>query len=183
MIGTGNVTEKKSAPSFNKIENSRLVAVSNRTLKKAEEFASHHNISKVYRDPADLIRDPQVDVVYIATPPGSHQEYALETIRAGKPVYIEKPMARTWEECNTINLAAEKHGVKVYVAYYRRSLEYFKKVKSIIDQGTLGKVLHINMQQYFQARPEDHTPGRPSRSLWSGLSCAGSGSSVRRWRR
>jgi predicted dehydrogenase len=158
MIGTGNVTEKKSAPSFNKIENSRLVAVSNRTLQKAKEFASNHHISKVYRDPADLIRDPQVEVVYIATPPGSHQDYALDTIRAGKPVYIEKPMARTWEECNTINEAAEKHGVKVYVAYYRRSLEYFIKVKSLIDQGTLGKVLHINMQQYFPARPEDHIP-------------------------
>ncbi len=158
MIGTGNVTEKKSAPSFDKIENSRLVAVSNRTLQKAEDFARNHGVSKVYRDPEELIRDPQVDVVYIATPPGSHLEYALQTIRAGKPVYIEKPMARTWEECKTINEVAAKHGVKVYVAYYRRSLEYFKKVKSLVDQGTLGKLLHINMQQYFPARPEDYFP-------------------------
>jgi 1,5-anhydro-D-fructose reductase (1,5-anhydro-D-mannitol-forming) len=156
MIGTGNVTRIKSAPAFNKIENSQLVAVSNRTLHKAEAFASLHNISKVYSDPLDVIGDPQVDAVYIATPPGSHMEYALATIKAGKTVYIEKPMARTWEECNTINNAAEKAGTKVFVAYYRRSLDYFKKVKSIIDEGTLGRILQINLQQYFPAREEDH---------------------------
>jgi len=156
MIGTGNVTELKSAPSFNKIENSRLVAVGNRSPEKAEAYAARHNVPTVHKNPFDVIHDPEVDIVYIATPPGSHMAYALETIKAGKPLYIEKPMARTWEECNIINEAAEKMGLPVFVAYYRRSLEYFKKVKSIIDGGDLGKILHINMQQYFPIRPEDY---------------------------
>ncbi|MCK4879847.1 MAG: Gfo/Idh/MocA family oxidoreductase [Bacteroidales bacterium] len=156
MIGTGNVTERKSAPSFNKIENSRLVAVGNRTPEKAEDYAARHGIATVHKDPFDVIRNTEVDIVYIATPPGSHMSYALETIKAGKPPYIEKPMARTLEECRIINEAAEKRGLPVYVAYYRRSLEYFKKVRSIIDGGSLGKILHINMQQYFAARPEDY---------------------------
>jgi len=158
MIGTGNVTELKSAPSFNKIEGSRLVAVGNRTPEKAENYARRHGIPSWHRDPYDVIRDPEVDAVYIATPPGSHVDYALESIHAGKPVYIEKPMARTWEECQVINQAAEKAGVPVYVAYYRRSLPYFKKVKEIVDSGVLGKILLINMQQYFPARDEDHQP-------------------------
>ncbi len=158
MIGTGNVTERKSAPSFNKIENSRLVAVGNRTPEKAEDYAARHCIPTVHRDPFDVIRNPEVDIVYIATPPGSHMAYALETIKAGKPLYIEKPMALTFEECMIINEAAEKRGLPVYVAYYRRSLEYFRKVRSIIDEGSLGKILHINMQQYFAARPEDYEP-------------------------
>lgn len=158
MIGTGNVTERKSAPSFNKIENSRLIAVGNRTPEKAEDYAARHGISAVHKNPYDVIRNPEVDIVYIATPPGSHMAYALETIAAGKPVYIEKPMARTLEECRIINEAAEKKGVPVYVAFYRRSLEYFKKVRSIVDGGSLGKILHINMQQYFAARPEDYEP-------------------------
>ncbi len=156
MIGTGNVTEKKSAPSFNKIENSRLVAVANRTPEKAEDYAQRHGIPTWYKDPYEVIRDPEVDIVYIATPPGSHMDYALETFKSGKPVYIEKPMARTREECRIINEAAEKAGIPVFVAYYRRGLEYFKKVKSIIDSETLGKILHINMQQYYPARPEDY---------------------------
>ena len=156
MIGTGNVTEKKSAPSFNKIENSRLVAVGNRSPKKAEDYAARHGIPTVHSNPFDVIHNPEVDIVYIATPPGSHMEYALETIKAGKPLYIEKPMARTAEECRIINEAAEKAGLPVFVAYYRRGLEYFKKVKSIIDSGVLGKVLHINLQQYYPARREDY---------------------------
>jgi len=156
MIGTGDVTERKSAPSFNKIENSRLVAVGNRTYKKAEDYAARHGVPKVHRNPRDVIHNPEVDIVYIATPPGSHMAYALETIEEGKPLYIEKPMARTWNECNIINEAAEKKGVPVYVAYYRRSLEYFKKVRSIIRQGDLGQILHINMRQYFAARHEDY---------------------------
>jgi 1,5-anhydro-D-fructose reductase (1,5-anhydro-D-mannitol-forming) len=164
MVGTGNVTERKSAPSFNKIEGSKLVAVGNRTPKKAEDYAKRHGIPTWHRDPFDVIHDPDVDVVYIATPPGSHMEYALEVIKSGKPVYLEKPMARTWDECNIINEAAEKRGVPVYVAYYRRSLDYFKKVKEIIDGGSLGKILHINLQQYFIAREEDkqrnHLPWR-----------------------
>lgn len=156
MIGTGNVTEKKSAPSFNKIEHSRLVAVGNRTPKKAEDFAARHGVPRVHKDPFDVIHNPEVDIVYIATPPGSHMEYALETIKAGKPLYIEKPMARTAEECRLINEAAEKAGLPVFVAYYRRGLDYFKKVKSIIDGGTLGNILHINLQQYYPARAEDY---------------------------
>ena len=156
MIGTGNVTEKKSAPSFNKIENSQLMAVSNRSPIKAEDYAQRHGIKAWYKDPYEVIRDPEVDIVYIATPPGSHMDYALETLKSGKPVYIEKPMARTGEECRIINKAAEKAGLPVFVAYYRRGLEYFKKVKSVIDEGSLGKILHINLQQYYPARNEDY---------------------------
>ena len=111
MIGTGNVTEKKSAPSFNKIENSRLVAVANRNPDKAKDYAQRHGIPVSHEDPLQVIHDPRVDIVYVATPPGSHVDYALETLKAGKPVYIEKPMARTSEECRIINEAAEQAGV------------------------------------------------------------------------
>ena len=158
MIGTGDVTERKSAPSFNKVEDSQLVAVGNRTPEKAEDYARRHHISTWHRDPLEVIRDSNVDAVYIATPPGSHLDYALETIRAGKPVYIEKPMARTWEECRRINEAGLAAGVPVFVAYYRRSLDYFLKVKELLDSRILGKLLRINMQQHFPAREEDFHP-------------------------
>jgi len=156
LIGTGDVTERKSGPAFSKIPGSRLVAVGNRTPEKAEDYARRHGIETWHRDPFDVIRDPNVDIIYIATPPQAHPEYALTAIQAGKPVYIEKPMARTHEECQMINEAAEKAGVPVYVAYYRRSLDYFLKVKETLDSGKLGKILHINMQQSFPARKEDH---------------------------
>jgi predicted dehydrogenase len=161
MIGCGNVTEKKSAPSFNKIPGSRLVAVGNRTPERAKNYAREHGIPAWHKDPFDVIRDPEVQIVYIATPPGSHMEYALQSIREGKPVYIEKPMARTWEECQLINEAAAKRGIPVYVAYYRRALEYFGKAKEVIDSGLLGNLLYVNVQQHFPAREKDHDRNDP----------------------
>ena len=161
MIGTGNVTERKSGPAFSKIPGSKLVAVGNRSPEKAEDYARRHGIAKWHARPMDVISDPEVDIVYIATPPQSHPDYALACIKAGKPVYIEKPMARTHEECSIINEAADKAGVPVYIAYYRRSLDYFQKIREILDRESIGKVLHINMLQYFAAREEDSDSSNP----------------------
>lgn len=161
MIGTGNVTELKSGPAFSKIPGSKLVAVANRTPEKAIDYAKRHGIQTCHADPMDVIHDPQVEVVYVATPPQSHPEYALACIKAGKPVYLEKPMALSYEECLVINDAAEKAGVPVYVAYYRRALDYFQKVKEILEEKKLGKILHISMQQYFPSREEDSDASNP----------------------
>jgi len=161
MIGTGNVTERKSGPAFSKIPGSKLVAVGNRSPEKAEDYARRHGIAKWHARPMDVISDPEVDIVYISTPPQSHPDYALACIKAGKPVYIEKPMARTYEECRVINEAADKAGVPVYIAYYRRSLDYFQKVREILDEQSIGKVLHINMLQHFAAREEDSDSSNP----------------------
>ena len=161
MIGVGDVTQKKSAPSFNKIAQSALVAVGSRTPENARRFAEENDIRKCYDDPWQVIDDPEVDAVYIATPPGSHTEYALKVIEAGKPVYIEKPMARTFQECRLVNEAAARNNVPVFVAYYRRSLEYFQRVKEILARGELGRVLTLHIDQHFRARPEDFNRESP----------------------
>ena len=148
IIGCGNVTEVKSGPAFNKVKDSRLVAVMRRNASLAEDYARRHNVPKFYSKASDLINDNEVDAVYVATPPGSHAQYAIETIKAGKPVYIEKPMAVSYEECMTINDAAEKYKVPVFVAYYRRGLPGFLKVKELIANGSIGKVLFVQMQLF-----------------------------------
>lgn len=173
MIGAGDVTRKKSAPSFNKIDHSELVAVGSRTPEKAQIFASTHGIRSCYDDPMQVIADPDVDVVYIATPPDAHPGYALKVIEAGKPVYIEKPMARTYQECQLINEAAARKNVPVFVAYYRRSLEYFKQVKKILDEGTLGRILALHIDQHFKARQEDFDRTSPPWRIVPGISGGG----------
>lgn len=173
MIGAGDVTRKKSAPSFNKIAHSELVAVGSRTPANARRFASENGISKCYDDPLQVISDPDVDAVYIATPPGSHKEYALKSIKAGKPVYIEKPMARTYQECIAINEAAARKNVPVYVAYYRRSLAYFLKVKEILAQEKMGRILALHTDQHFMARPEDFNREAPPWRIVPGISGGG----------
>lgn len=158
IIGCGSVTEVKSGPAFSKVHGSKLVAVMRRDAAKAADYAKRHNVPKFYSNAFDLINDKNVDAVYIATPPGSHMEYALEVIRAGKPVYIEKPMALNYEECCIINEAAEKNNIPVFVAYYRRALPGFVMVKKMIEDGDIGKVRLIQMQ-LFKSPSEEETNG------------------------
>jgi predicted dehydrogenase len=115
-------------------------------------------VPKVYADANDLINDNDINAVYIATPPGSHMQYALAVIKAGKPVYIEKPMAVNYAECLKINEAALKYNVPVFVAYYRRALPGFLKVKDLIESGSIGKVRFIHIQ-LFKAPTDDEKSG------------------------
>lgn len=148
IIGCGNVTEVKSGPAFNKVPDSKLVAVMRRNAELAGDYAKRHKVPRFYSDASELINDKEVDAVYIATPPGSHAKYAIEAIKVGKPVYIEKPMAANHKECTEINNAAEKYKVPVFVAYYRRSLPGFLLVRELIESGMIGNVKLIQIQLF-----------------------------------
>ena len=153
FIGCGEVTEKKSGPAFNEVEGSQVVAVMSRSENKARSYAERHHIRKWYTDAQELIDDPDVNAIYIATPPSSHATFAIMAMRAGKPVYIEKPLAASYNDCIRINRISEQTGVPCFVAYYRRYLPYFQKVKEFIENGTIGKV--INVQIRFSVPPRD----------------------------
>ena len=153
FIGCGEVTEKKSGPAFSEVEGSSVVAVMSRQEQKARSYAVRHGIPKWYTDAQELIDDPDVNAVYIATPPSSHATFAIMAMKAGKPVYVEKPLAASYEDCARINRVSEETGVPCFVAYYRRYLPYFQKVKEIVDQGIIGKV--INVQVRFAVPPRE----------------------------
>ena len=153
FIGCGEVTEKKSGPAFSEVEGSSVVAVMSRQERKARSYAERHDIPKWYTDAQELIDDPDVNAVYIATPPSSHATFAIMAMKAGKPVYVEKPLAASYEDCARINRISEQTGVPCFVAYYRRYLPYFQKVKDIIQNGSIGKV--INVQVRFAVPPRE----------------------------
>lgn len=153
FIGCGEVTEKKSGPAFNEVEGSQVVAVMSRSENKARSYAERHHVRKWYTDASELIEDPDVNAVYIATPPSSHATFAIMAMRAGKPCYIEKPLAASYNDCIRINRISEQTGVPCFVAYYRRYLPYFQKVKEIIENGTIGNV--VNVQVRFSVPPRD----------------------------
>jgi predicted dehydrogenase len=161
IIGCGNVTEVKSGPAFNKVKDSQLVAVMRRNASLAEDYARRHNVPKAYSDAYDLINDKEINAVYVATPPSSHAEYAIASIKAGKPVYIEKPMALNYTECVKINKTAEKYKVPVFVAYYRRALPGFLKVKDFIEKKIIGEARFVHVQ-LFKAPSEDEKTGKLS---------------------
>ena len=127
FIGCGEVTEKKSGPAFNKVPGSSVVAVMSRNADRAKSYATRHGIARWYDDAQALLDDPEVNAVYIATPPSSHATYAIMAMKSGKPVYVEKPLAATYEECLRVNRVSRETGVPCFVAYYRRYLPYFQR--------------------------------------------------------
>ena len=153
ILGVGNVCEVKSAPAMNLIPNSKIAAVMRRSEEKVKDYAQRHGIAKWYTSAIDLIKDSEVNAIYIATPPNAHLELASLAAAAGKPVYVEKPMARTHQECMEMIEVCEKANVPLYVAYYRRELPHFLKIKELIDSGALGEIrsVHINLKQKLDA--------------------------------
>lgn len=153
VIGVGNVCEVKSAPAMNLVEHSSLVAVMRRNEEKVRAYAQKHQVPKWYTDADDLINDPEVNAIYIATPPHVHAELTKKAAAAGKPVYVEKPMARTYRECQKMIRSCEKAGVPLYVAYYRRTLPNFLKIKELVETGAIGEIRHVNIQMNQARNP------------------------------
>lgn len=164
FIGCGEVTEKKSGPAFNKVPGSRIVAVMSRHADKARSYAERHGVPRWYTDAQALVDDPEVNAVYIATPPSSHATYAIMAMHSGKPVYVEKPLAATYDDCARINQVSQVTGVPCFVAYYRRYLPYFQRVKQIIEDGEVGTV--INVQIRFSCPPRELDYNSPEERPW-----------------
>lgn len=151
IIGVGDVTEFKSGPAFYKATNSCLVAVMRRNAEKAADYARRHNVSKWYSDADLLINDPEVDAVYIATPPDTHAKYAIRAMKAGKPVYVEKPMARNYIECLEMLKVSNETKIPLRVAYYRRTLPAFLKARDLISENAIGKILLVKIKILMEA--------------------------------
>ena len=164
FIGCGEVTEKKSGPAFSEVTGSSVEAVMSRNGKNARRYAERHGINKWYTDAQELIDDPDVNAIYIATPPSSHATFAIMAMKAGKPVYVEKPLAANYEDCARVNRVSEETGVPCFVAYYRRYLPYFQKVKQIVQNGTIGNVM--NVQVRFAVPPRDLDYSNPENLPW-----------------
>src|SRR5436190_3185443 len=149
IIGVGDVTEVKSGPAFQKAEGSSLLAVMRRDRAKAEDYARRHGVSKVHATADALIDDPDVDAVYIATPPSSHAPLALRVAAAKKPCLVEEPMARNHTGCLSMIDAFRRAGVPLWVAYYRRAQPRFIGVRDFIGQGRVGRVSSVHIRLHY----------------------------------
>lgn len=155
IIGCGDVTEVKSGPGFRHATGSQLVAVMRRDSAKAADYARRHGVPRWYDDADRLIADPEVDAVYVATPPGSHCDYALRAAAAGKPALVEKPMARHTPECDRMVAAFAAAGQKLFVAYYRRCLPRWEYVRELLVEGGIGRLTGVG---YRVAAPKHTEP-------------------------
>ena len=170
IIGCGNVTEVKSGPAFNKAKNSALHAVMRRNAEKAADYAARHKVPVWYSNADELIDDPNVNAIYIATPPVFHEALAIAALKKRKYVYIEKPVATTVDACKKIANTVEEFGGKLCVAHYRRALPMFQKIKQLIEEDSIGKIkmIRLNLFQPHQsamiAKSEEDWRTIPSKS-------------------
>lgn len=162
MIGCGDVAEVKSGPGFQRAERSALVAVMRRDQAKAEDYAHRHGVPRWYGDAGRLITDPEVDAIYVATPPSSHKRYVMMAAEVRKPVYVEKPMGMDHAECRDMVAACERAGVPLFVAYYRRAMPRFVKIKELLKAHAIGEVRMVTVNQRQPPAPADVDRQRPS---------------------
>ncbi|MCF8380625.1 MAG: Gfo/Idh/MocA family oxidoreductase [Bacteroidales bacterium] len=155
VIGAGDVCEVKSVPAIYKNKDSIVKSVMRRDLSKAKDYASRHKIANAYDSADKIFDDPEIDIVYISTPPSTHAEYAFRAAKAGKAAYVEKPMAKTYQECVKMVEAFESANLPLFVAYYRRTLPNFLKVKEIVDAGLIGEIRYVNIEMNKTLQPNN----------------------------
>jgi predicted dehydrogenase len=156
IIGCGNVTEVKSGPAFNLVPHSKLLAVMRRDEKLLHDYALKHNVPLTFTNASELINHPQIDAIYIATPPNVHEQYAVEALQANKFVYVEKPMATSVAACINMQTVAHKLNGKLVIAHYRRSLPLFLKVKELLASNDIGRVIEVKIIMHKNAAPKSY---------------------------
>ncbi|MEQ1645146.1 MAG: Gfo/Idh/MocA family oxidoreductase [Pyrinomonadaceae bacterium] len=156
LIGAGDIARKRIAPAMRDLSNCELVSVSRSRAELAEEFAKEFGASKWFGDWRELIADPEIDAVYIATPVFLHAEQTIAAAQAGKHILCEKPMALNVDECDWMLAACRANNVKLGIAYYRRFYPVIERIKEIIADGEIGKasVAQINSFEYFDPEPD-----------------------------
>ena len=162
IVGCGDVTEVKSGPGFQKARGSQLVAVMRRNGALAADYAKRHGVPRWHDTAQALVDDPEVDAVYVATPPGAHLELAQLVAAAGKPCYMEKPMARHTPECDAMIAAFANAKQKLFVAYYRRALPRFLQARDLLANGAIGTLTSIS---YRMAAPLPSN-ANPTNGTW-----------------
>nr|WP_298793384.1 Gfo/Idh/MocA family oxidoreductase [uncultured Allomuricauda sp.] len=147
VIGCGSVAEKKSVPAYLMTDGFEVAWVMRRDAEKAKDYAQRHKIPNWTVNAMDIIENPEIDAIYIATPPDSHKFYALLVAKAGKPCCIEKPMTSNFQDSLEVYETFKAKELPLFIAYYRRSLPRFNKIKEWLDEGEIGAVRHIHWQK------------------------------------
>ena len=151
LLGISDVTEMKSGPGLYKNPNSMLEGVYDPEKEKALRFAFRHGAAKVFESIENMLADPYIDIVYIAMPADMRCALALQCLEAGKAVYIENPLALTFEQALAIDAKAKEKKLPAYAALYRRGLPKFINIKELLAAVQIGDIRMIRVTHW--ARP------------------------------
>jgi predicted dehydrogenase len=159
-VGAGDIAGKRVASALASARGSRLVAICNRTLDRAQMLAAKFGVNEIYTDFSEALVSSGADAVYIATPLDAHVTQAVAALEAGKHVLVEKPLGRNSLECARAVTKAQKSGLVAGCAYYRRCYPCFQHSQKILDQGEIGTVVHVRMTYHSWFNPGRDDPKR-----------------------
>src|SRR5882762_8544378 len=153
LIGCGDIAQKRIAPAIRDSPSSELIAVNRAQTELAAAFAKQFGARRWYLDWKKLLRDEEIDAVYIATPVHLHGAQAIAAAEAGKHVLCEKPMAMNARECDQMIEACRTNKVKLGVAYYRHFYPVVERLKAIIKSGEIGTPVLAQVNAFEQFNP------------------------------
>jgi predicted dehydrogenase len=154
IIGAGSIAHHQTGPAIERTPGHRLHAIMRRDPKAAREFAAAHGNPAIYHNLPDLLADPAIDAVYVATPPHLHCEQTLAAAAAGKHVLCEKPIARSTAEASAMIEACASSGVRLMICHYQRFNTRHRRVKALLDSGAIGKVTAVQITFSGQYPPK-----------------------------
>ena len=157
LIGCGDISRKRVAPALQALPNVDFVSVARSNFALAEEFALKFGARKWYKDWQELLADPEIDAVYIATPVHLHEEQTIAAATAGKHVLCEKPLALNVQECDRMIAACKANKVKFGVAYYRHFYPVIARIKEVITAGEIGQpiIAQVNAFEWNDMSPDN----------------------------
>jgi len=149
IIGAGDVCEKKGGPPLYQLEGNRLVAVTRRNREAGEDYARRHGPCRYLNTVDALLADPEINCIYVASPPDAHTEHVLAAAAAGKDILCEKPMANNARQCLDMVKACAAAGVTLAIAYYRRCYPSIKRALDLLQSGAIGELKTIWLNDQF----------------------------------
>lgn len=158
LIGCGDIARRRVAPAIQALEHCELYAISRKNKNLLKEFADEFLVLNIYENWEQLVVDPEIDAVYVATPVYLHAPVTLAAAKAGKHVLCEKPMAMTVEECEQMIRACQKNKVQLGIAYYRHYYPVIQKIKDLLDSQVIGDVIYVTVNIFSYFNPEPNAP-------------------------
>ena len=140
IVSLGRHPGRIMAPAINSAQDTTLAAVCSRDMIQAQEFASTHGAGAAYDSYEDMLKDPNVDAVYVASPNSLHAEHTIQAALAGKHVLCDKPMALTVEDCQRMVDTCKEENVKLGICFHLRHHPGHNEVRNLVKSGALGVI-------------------------------------------
>lgn len=158
VIGVGTFVKRFMGPAINRSNGSSFIGICSRSMKRAENFAREYGVKHAYNSLEMMLKDPEIDVVYIASPNNLHAIQTMQVAKAGKNVFCEKPMALTEQDCEAMIDTCKKNNVKLGLNFQNRYHPAHITARDYIKSGNIGKIF-VAKAQYCHGSLEGRWQG------------------------